>query len=242
MTFIHLFWVAFSTVMGCRSDDVRRQAFLHGSGLNELIKFGRELEGMYSQFCLFIGRKVNRIQFFRLVGIGGFLFAGCHHFSYFTSDETDAGLLTSGGEVVSVFLPDSAVSLLRLGSPSAQEQKTSSPPHPHSDYDQPRPYTRAPPHQQQQQHHPQLNHHQQIHHISTNGTSSEAAGHSRNGPSTREGPAAEHPLSQFDDLSLAQYPEGGSGTLNRDGKRLLKMKEKTKERRRQQRKVRREVT
>merc|ERR1719193_2813833 len=60
-------------VMGCRSDDVRRQAFLSDHALKDLLQVGRDLE-----------------------------------------DESDTGLLTSGGDVISVFLPDSAVALFNV--------------------------------------------------------------------------------------------------------------------------------
>merc|ERR1719369_2672672 len=60
-------------VMGCRSDEIRRQAFFNEYEIDDLLQVGKDLQ-----------------------------------------DESDTGLLTSGGDVISVFLPDSAVALFNV--------------------------------------------------------------------------------------------------------------------------------
>ena len=131
------------------------------------------------------------------------------------SDESDTGLLTSGGDVISVFLPDSAVSLYRVSISSSQN--ASSP----SSSSQPQ----------------KLANHQK-HSLSSSSADRkpfvEASGISSRSSRSAGGPSnsIDH-LSHFDDLSLVNYPPDGAASLTKDEMK----KEKAKLRRRRQRKV-----
>jgi len=157
-------------VMGCRSDDIRRQAFLGDLPLSEVLKIARELR-----------------------------------------DESDSGLLTSGGDVLSVFLPDSAMSLVRVVAPVADEASMPPNQRPPTDPHHQPPMAAAP---NQRRH---------------NGANSV-------NPALRMAPGAPggYPVDQFDDLSLAQ---GGENGMSKEEKRKEKLKERAKEKRRNQRRA-----
>lgn len=160
-------------VMGCRSDDIRRQAFLGDLSLHEVLQIGRDLR-----------------------------------------DESDSGLLTSGGDVLSVFLPDSAMSLIRVVAPMTDEAPVS--------------HNQRPPNDPL--HQPPM------------AASGSQRGQNGANPSLQRAPGA-YPvdaLSQFHDLSLAQDAGNGDG-MSAAERRKEKLKEKAKEKRRAQRRETREA-